>query len=149
MTFRCFFSEIVTIWNEPLIPGPYLMVFREAGQLFRFTQTSLRIMLRTMCFKYVTGDCSFEMLQGPSCCWNRRFANCSSISLYVSLVSKCTQVLKGNAHTTLQRGWGDFSPGLQCSGLCSRCSLHSSSKDSTGERVCQRFPPSALSKTSA
>lgn len=27
-----FFSEILTIWNELLTPGPYLMVFREAGQ---------------------------------------------------------------------------------------------------------------------
>lgn len=60
-----FFSEILTIWNELLTPGPYLMVFREAGQLCRFTQTSLRMMLGTMCFKYITGDCSFEMLQGP------------------------------------------------------------------------------------
>lgn len=83
-----FFSEILTNLTEPLIPGPYLRVFREAGWLFRFTQTSLRIMLGTMCFTYVIGDHSMKCSRAPSCCWNRRFANCSSIGLYISLAPK-------------------------------------------------------------
>ena len=85
-----------------------------------------------------------KLPRAPSCCWNKRFANCHGISLHVSLASKLNAHKSSEASgrpqsagTTSWKGWEDFSPGLPWSGLWFCCYMSSSSKDSAREWVCE------------